>query len=199
MLINLGKNVIKIIYIYLLSFALVLITYLPNDIVFFSSSIEDSLYLTQSTLFWIYLIAITWFVHKSQLYNFERGVKDLKYSPYWVGIWWFIPFINLWMPYMVIKETYLSSYKSKKHKLNYEDKNIFYSWWGSLLLAYFLPVVGSTIGRINYGTFTPEYFELMIPFQIASYIMYAFSAFSFIGIIKQISSNEIKTLEENKT
>ena len=100
------------------------------------------------------------------------------------------------MPYKVVKETYLSSFKTKKEYFIYSDISLFWSWWGSLVLALLLPIIGRTYIRVNYYEQYPsEYFELMLPFEIVSTLLIIFSAFSFLQIIKQISKNEILTVK----
>ena len=201
MLSKLYKEVKVIIYIYcgLLLFVLSTnISFFQNFILQSESTLNliNFILVAESIIFYIYIFATIWFVYKSQLYNLERGVKDLKYSAKWIWIWWWIPFLNLWMPYKVVKETYLSSFKTKKEYFNYSDKNIFWSWWGSFVLALLSPVIGRTYIRLNYyEQFPPEYYELILPFEIASGLLIIFSAFSFLQIIKQISKNEILTVK----
>lgn len=203
MLSKLYKEVEVIVYIYCGLLLLVIsanINFFKDSLLQFES-ILNFIVNAEPYTFLIYSLATIWFVYKSQLYNFERGVKDLKYSPQWVWIWWLIPVLNLWMPYKVVKETYLSSFKTNNKNINYSDKNNFWSWWGylwwgSYIFALLLPPIGRTYIRVNYyEQFPSEYFELMLPYEIVSSLLIIFSAFSFLQIIKQISKNEILTIK----
>jgi len=86
------------------------------------------LYDIHNLISFIYIFFIIYFIYKSQSYNFERGVLDLKYSTTWIWIWWFIPIFNLWMPLRVVSETYLSSFKVKKDRLDFNDYNMIHNW-----------------------------------------------------------------------
>ena len=111
---KLGKEVITIIYLFITISSLVFFIEFYSMIT--SSNFESILiiYSIETVFYWVLLLGIIWFIHKSQLYNSQREVKNLKYSPNWIWIWWFIPLLNLWMPYKVVKETYLSSFQVKK-------------------------------------------------------------------------------------
>ena len=199
---KLGKEVITIIYLFcgisLLVFIIdifYLIQYSNNK----SYVLDDSLsfvYFMYKMLYWAFLLGTIWFVHKSQLYNFERGVKDLNYSPTWVGIWWFIPFLNLWMPFKVVKETYLSSFQVKKTKLDIHGYNNLWSWWGSWVLAKIIPVINNSITRIQYSLDTSASLENALAADILATFFIISAALSFITIIKSISANEIITIKE---
>tara|TARA_B100000123_G_C25691774_1_gene411139 strand:- start:477 stop:971 length:495 start_codon:yes stop_codon:yes gene_type:complete len=157
-----------------------------------SSNFESILiiYSIETVFYWVFLLGIIWFIHKSQLYNSQREVKNLKYSPNWIWIWWFIPLLNLWMPYKVVKETYLSSFQVKKNKLNAEDTSILMSWWGCWIIGLLLPVIAGVINRNAYNGA-----EIALFLVLVSSIFIIFSAFYFITIIRKISENEIITLK----
>ena len=187
---KLGKEVITIIYLFITISSLVFFIEFYSMIT--SSNFESILiiYSIETVFYWVLLLGIIWFIHKSQLYNSQREVKNLKYSPNWIWIWWFIPLLNLWMPYKVVKETYLSSFQVKKNKLNAEDTSILMSWWGCCIIGLLLPVIAGVINRYAYNGA-----EIALLLVLVSRIFIIFSAFYFITIIRKISENEIITLK----
>ncbi len=187
---KLGKEVITIIYLFITISSLVFFIEFYSMIT--SSNFESILiiYSIETVFYWVFLLGIIWFIHKSQLYNSQREVKNLKYSPNWIWIWWFIPLLNLWMPYKVVKETYLSSFQVKKNKLNAEDTSILMSWWGCWIIGLLLPVIAGVINRNAYNGA-----EIALFLVLVSSIFIIFSAFYFITIIRKISENEIITLK----
>lgn len=203
---NLGDEIITIIHIFIVCSSLVLFFnaytyynyYVINNFYEIDNSLLDFIYFFDWIIYWVFLLGIIWFVHNSQLYNFKREVKNLKYSPNWVGIWWFIPIVNLWMPYKVVKETYLSSFQVKKIKLDHEDSSKLSSWWSCWIIGNTLPVIfGVTIRTINrvqgIDLFSshPQYIV-----EVTGTLFIIFSALFFIPVIKKISENETITLKE---
>ena len=188
---KLGKEVITIIYLFITISSLVFFIEFYSMIT--SSNFESILiiYSIETVFYWVLLLGIIWFIHKSQLYNSQREVKNLKYSPNWIWIWWFIPLLNLWMPYKVVKETYLSSFQVKKNKLNAEDTSILMSWWGCWIIGLLLPVIAGVINRNALFNLSNESLSLVL----VSRIFIIFSVFYFITIIRKISENEIITLK----
>ena len=199
---KLGNEVISIIYIFAVisSISLCLDFYVYSEMnvasqysFFLDTSFNKLLqffYFVEFLMFYVSLLGIIWFIHKSQLYNLERGVKDLKYSPTWIGIWWFIPVLNFWMPLRVVRETYLASFQVKKNKLGLDAKQTFLGWWGCWVIASIFD--GLTITFYRYDLIEVAYtLESLIKF------LYICSALSFIGIIKSIYSNQLET-SQNK-
>tara|TARA_B100001093_G_scaffold466224_1_gene484469 strand:+ start:172 stop:813 length:642 start_codon:yes stop_codon:yes gene_type:complete len=200
---KLGDEVISIIYIFAVisSLTLCLDLYVNSSL---SSTDLDTMFLYDSSfykalnilvtldflMFWTYLLGIIWFTHKSQLYNFDRGIQDLKYSANWVGIWWLIPFLNLWMPLRVVRETYLSSFQEKKNKLGSNALQTFLGWWGCWVIA--LITNGLTNSFYGYNLY-----EVAITLSTISSFFFICSALSFVGIIKSIYSNQLET-SQNK-
>jgi hypothetical protein len=43
-------------------------------------------------------------VHRMQANTFALGVLGLRYTPAWAVGWYFVPIVNLWMPYRVMRE-----------------------------------------------------------------------------------------------
>ncbi|WP_312824573.1 DUF4328 domain-containing protein [Epilithonimonas sp.] len=86
---------------------------------------------------------IMWF--RRAYYNISLKVRNFKFSDDWVAGAWFVPFVNLYRPYQIMKsmfdETskYLSSNNLKSSKINV---NIVYWWW-------FLWIINNIIGQFS--------------------------------------------------
>lgn len=77
------------------------------------------------------IIFLLWF--KREYYNLHAINPKLKYKETW-AIWsWFIPIINLWRPYQIMKEIYIHATTTKKEKTNSEEEitttPIIDLWW----------------------------------------------------------------------
>ena len=197
---KLGNEVISIIYIFAVISTITLcldlyvnsrLSSTDSDTMFFYDSgfykALDIFYALDFLMFWTYMLGMIWFTHKSQLYNFDRGIQDLKYSPTWIGVWWFIPFLNYWMPFRAVRETYLSSFKVKKNKFDITDfkaRQQFSYWWGFWVIANITRALVNTFYRYDLP-------DVAIIFETLSALLYIGSALYFIGIIKLIYLNQI--------
>mgnify|MGYP000935225108 CR=1 FL=1 len=202
---KLGNEVISIIYIFAVISAITLcldlyvnsrLSSTDSDTMFFYDSgfykALDIFYTLDTLMFWTYMLGMIWFTHKSQLYNFDRGIQDLKYSPTWIGVWWFIPILNYWMPFRAVRETYLSSFKVKKNKFDITDfkaRQLFSYWWSFWVIANITRALVNTF----YGYDLPE---AAIMLSSLSHLLFIGSALYFIGIIKLIYLNQIITQDD---
>ena len=202
---KLGNEVISIIYIFAVISAITLcldlyvnsrLSSTDSDTMFFYDSgfykALDIFYTLDTLMFWTYMLGMIWFIHKSQLYNFDRGIQDLKYSPTWIGVWWFIPILNYWMPFRAVRETYLSSFKVKKNKFDITDfkaRQLFSYWWSFWVIANITRALVNTF----YGYDLPE---AAIMLSSLSHLLFIGSALYFIGIIKLIYLNQIITQDD---
>jgi len=202
---KLGNEVISIIYIFaVISTITVCLDLYVNsrlsstdwDTMFFYDSgfykALDIFYTLDFLMFWTSMLGIIWFTHKSQLYNFDRGIQDLKYSPTWIGIWFLIPVLNLWMPFRAVRETYLSSFKVKKNKFDITDfkaRQLFSYWWSFWVIGHVAD------GPVN-SFYRYDLPDAAIMLSSLSNLLFVGSALYFIGIIKLIYLNQIITQDD---
>jgi hypothetical protein len=48
-------------------------------------------------------------VHRMQANTFALGILGLRYTPAWAVGWYFVPIVNLWMPYRVMREIWCAN------------------------------------------------------------------------------------------
>lgn len=78
------------------------------------------------------IIFLLWF--KREYHNLHTINPKLKYKEAW-AIWsWFIPVINLWRPYQIMKEIYIHATTTEKKEIHPEEEEIITTpiidlWW----------------------------------------------------------------------
>lgn len=78
------------------------------------------------------IIFLLWF--KREYHNLHAINPKLKYKETW-AIWsWFIPVINLWRPYQIMKEIYIDATTTEKKEIHPEEEEIITTpiidlWW----------------------------------------------------------------------
>ena len=80
-----------------------------------------------------YFLIGRWFFVSSKI-NHLLGVERLYTSPGWSVGWYFIPFANLVMPYLSLKETFKASFNSKEWQ-NIKVPFDFPIWWATFLIG----------------------------------------------------------------
>jgi len=71
-------------------------------------------------------------------YNVRQlGATGMQFSPGWAVGWYFIPILNLWKPYLAMKEIWKAS-AAPARWLEYPGGPILPLWWGFFLLSNFL-------------------------------------------------------------
>ena len=80
-----------------------------------------------------YFLIGRWFFVSSKI-NHLLGVEGLNISPRWSVGWYFIPFANLVMPYLSLKETFKASFNSKEWQ-NIKVPFDFPIWWATFLIG----------------------------------------------------------------
>ena len=116
---------------------------------------EDNLILAFGSLAIVnFIILVTWSVfflfwfYKAYKNFIALGVRSWKYSPRSAVIFFFVPFANLWIPYIIAKEIWNYSDPSSilsEEPWNYESKKseIVKLWWITALLSGGLSILAS--------------------------------------------------------
>ena len=101
------------------------------------------IYITSAVFF------VMWF--RRAYYNLHTKIDPLYHSEGWAAGSWFVPFINLYRPYQIMKELYTETvdFLEKKGKMINDKYFSFYigSWW-------VLWIVSSVLGRIYFRKVT---------------------------------------------
>jgi len=87
---------------------------------------------------------IRWF--RRAYYNIATITHNTEYSNGWAAGAWFVPFMNLYVPYQIMKELYVKTDKHLVLKNGYTDdkrlKTGYIGWWWALW------IISGVIGRI---------------------------------------------------
>lgn len=97
----------------------------------------------------IYLTSVVFFIRwfRRAYYNLHTKVEPLNHSEGWAAGSWFIPFVNLYRPYQIMKELYVETVDFIEEN-NKEIESKYYSffvgtWWT-------LWIVSNILGRIYF-------------------------------------------------
>jgi hypothetical protein len=115
---------------------------------------------------------IMWF--RRAYYNLHQHINYLQYSEGWAAGSWFVPIVNLYRPYRIMRELYVeTAHLMRRHemsdKVRYTDKYLIW-WW-------VLWIVSGFIGNIIFRT------SLKDPETIDGY-MYLTLAQIVVGILR---------------
>lgn len=64
------------------------------------------------------------------------GIDDVRWSPGWAVVWWFVPIMSLFRPYQVVKETWqASSADARPGKWREVPVPPIFKWWWGMFLV----------------------------------------------------------------
>jgi hypothetical protein len=116
---------------------------------------DDQLNATLATGFLVLVGAsATWCVWQFRAHTNLRplGAGNLKFSPGWVVGWWFIPIMNLAMPYLTVRELYKAS-DPASGAIDWPTKRtpiVLPVWWVACVAAFVLwGIAASVAPRVN--------------------------------------------------
>lgn len=143
------------------------------------------------------IIFLLWF-HRAYLNLYVFKVKGLKFSPGWAIAWWFIPLMNLFMPYQVFNEIW----KASDPRIQSDEPKIWKAppcsrlmpfWWVFFLLSWVhIKISGSWI--------TPETLKILNWIELGKNIAELFAAGLLILLVietdrRQKAKNELGSFQ----
>lgn len=151
----------------------------------------------------LYLIAyvisgvlfIMWF--RRAYYNLHQKVKNLSFKEGWAAGSWFVPFVNLYRPFQIMKELYTETKKTlleKDNSLQIDLSTKFLALWWTLWIV--SGIFGQVVFRLSRNAET-------IPELITGTVLYIISGVLGVGLaivtIKIIKDySEVEGLLENQ-
>jgi len=150
------------------------------------------------------VIFIQWF--RRAYYNLHQIVKHLSFSEGWAAGSWFVPILNLFRPFQIMKELFEETKKILTKKgINFDENfsiNILDLWWG-------LWIIDTIIGQIifHYPSKTIDDLLESNMLNLASNVIVIILGFITVKIIKAYSNlepllyeiNDNEDSEETKT
>lgn len=120
----------------------------------------------------------------SAVKNLEaKGVKDLDYTAGWAVGWYFIPFANLWKPYLAMKQVWQASCSPNAWKATKRGK-ILPWWWGSFLLSNM--VANLVFKNSIQQNLSIEALMEMTRMHLGSSVLSAIATFIAYSIVKEV-------------
>jgi hypothetical protein len=95
---------------------------------------EVAVALFQMAVFFAAAIATLRWLYLAKANAFAFGAEDMMVSPGWAIAWFFIPFANLVMPFIAMRETWKASAEPRDWQAASAPATIFL-WWAAWLLA----------------------------------------------------------------
>jgi hypothetical protein len=131
------------------------------------------------------ILFLVWFYRVYKNLTAFKAKRDR--SPAW-AIWsYFIPFVNFVIPYLTMKETWLTSLKSKEKG---EVKHSFVQgWWALYLIS---AIYAQIAGRIWLAADSLEIYTIAYQHDIGSSIFLAGSGVVTIFLIKKITQAQVE-------
>jgi hypothetical protein len=113
---------------------------------------KDAALGVNSVLIWVILAAgIVWLVwqHRAQSNLRALGAAGLKYTPGWAVGWWFIPFANVVLPFLTMRELWKASdpQSGSTEWLARRTTPMLGLWWAGWLIMQILFQIGRGIDR----------------------------------------------------
>ncbi len=132
-------------------------------------------------LFWLYRVSA----------NLPAlGVQDMRWSPGWAVGWWFIPVMNIFRPYQVVKEIWLAS-SADAQPGAWRDgpvSSILGLWWLVFLAGRIVIAIASRMNRST-GVDIDAYISAFV-LHILGGLIWAFGAYLAIKIIREIDRRQ---------
>lgn len=147
-----------------------------------------------------YVLFILWF--RRAYYNLHQVVKHLEHSEGWAAGAWFVPFINFFRPYQIMRELYVESEKYiSKINPDYTKKlNVTFVglWWTLWIIASFLERIGM---RLNLKAETLDEIINATTINLINEIFTIPLCLIIIKVIKDYSvvENELFEMEKSKS
>ncbi|MQP24140.1 DUF4328 domain-containing protein [Flavobacterium sp. LMO8] len=147
-----------------------------------------------------YFFFILWF--RRAYYNLHQVVKHLEHTEGWAAGAWFVPILNFFRPYQIMRELYVESEKYiLKIKPNYTKKlNVTFVglWWTLWIIASFLERIGM---RLNLKAETLDEIINATTINLINEIFTIPLCLVIIKIIRDYSivENEIFEIEKSKS
>ena len=150
---------------------------------------------------------IMWF--RRAYFNLHQKVGSLQFSEGWAAGSWFVPIVNLYRPYQIMKEIYIITkkfltMKGKSEKVDYST-NYLRWWWTLWIISGF---IGGIIFRVTLksadtvdnliATTIAEMFLSVLEVPLALITIKIIKDYSKVEpLLAQISDEETKTDDEN--
>ena len=142
------------------------------------------------TIFSSFFIIGRWFYVAAKI-NHLSGVEGLSVSPGWAVGWYFIPFANIVMPYISLRETFKASFNKVEWNIE-KVPYVFPLWWTTYILSNFCSSVSTRV-YLSIDAYAPNAwkdFNLSSYLDIIADLLLIINAFALMRIIVTVHNNQ---------
>ncbi|MFT7113366.1 MAG: hypothetical protein ACI8P7_000131 [Candidatus Azotimanducaceae bacterium] len=147
-----------------------------------------------------YIIAVVLFImwFRRAYNNLNRMGVDTDYREGWAAGAWFVPFLNLYRPYQIMKELYEKTYQKFQGRNNnfdvLRDINLVAMWWTLWILN---NIIGQISSKISRSAETLEQLINATTVHMIYYVVGIISAFATVKVIRNYSAIEPLLVDMN--
>lgn len=140
-------------------------------------------YITSAVLF------IMWF--RRAYFNLHQKVNRLSYTEGWAAGSWFVPIVNLFRPFQIMKELYEETVRILKERdlsSNLRAKTDHLgTWWGLWIIS---GILGQIVFRLSLNAETVSELQLVTILEIVASALGILLVFATLPVIKKYSTLE---------
>lgn len=139
------------------------------------------------------IIAFCMWIHRTSRNLQGLNVTAQRFSPGWAVGWWFVPIMNLFRPYQVVKEIWLASYPSAtpqdpQHLRNAPLTAMLGWWWATWIASGILD--GFLVASLLSDDLTPEQFITWNYGSLVADALTIVAALLAFVLVKTITANQ---------
>lgn len=144
-------------------------------------------------LWLIILILYSGWVHRSYTTLVKQQVQGLEQSPAWAVGWNFIPIMNLFKPFINMKEIYRATFYAEKDSIDWKHDSTpsyFLLWWIFLLIGIITFINWFQVGKTIY------FLQIDTWLSIISSISFIIAGFMLLNIMKKITTKQMARFKQ---
>jgi len=135
----------------------------------------------------ISVVVICFWLYRAHANLRAAGHEDLQFTPGWAVGWYFVPILNLFMPFRAMKELWATTF-AEENQFSSEAPGTIALWWGALIVSGIVSNVGARF-QAGAGPGSTGYSTGLILASIGTILMIV-SAYYLRTLIRQISAGQ---------
>jgi hypothetical protein len=173
---------------------------LIENIVAFASRFIQVEFVINVLVILILVFSFCWWFNRTYAnVKFYFKVADMKYSPSWAVVGFFVPVANFYIPYIVGREIFVGSHAEINSVTNYKknkvDLKILNIWWISYWVMNLSTFAVNRMTRV-YGEETIEMAQRIFLALVISSIVTIYAALAAIKLVRKINILQLEKLKE---
>lgn len=147
-------------------------------------------------MLWLVLVILySGWIHRSYTNLVKHNVQGLRMTPAWAVGWNFMPILQLFKPFQVMKEIYLASFYAEDDSEEWKHQfipSLFLWWWLFLLIG--------IITFVNWFVFSQTFIFLQLDgwLSVISAISFIISGVILLKLMKQVTDKQVSRFKEDE-